>query len=874
MVTTRGAAGGTRPKAQPLPAKPSKAEKAAKAARINTEKEEKKAAKDAAKRLKDAEKAAAKADKDASKAAAKAAAKAAKVANTKDSTKGTKRTIAGKTKAAKAPKAAKTAKTAKAPKAPKAPKATKATKVAKATKITKITKNAKTTKKTKATKGRARAPTVEASTDQSDEDEDEDEESEEDYDEPRSKRRKVETLSSPDISVQIGPPRVNRPVQQIGDWDYMRKTDIPEGVENEDNRPLPHIYIGGAAPHPRWVVTRTERLKVPSKLHASKSSSGITTNFGGLQWTFEEGDFKQWTGLEYPALFELAYLCLEHTLIDTKIREKIYESLAQGPLPEAVAVSYNWYPALPPMPLTRHFATGSSQQSSRRPSDSGFYFSNFDRPNMAVRPRNNRMTQAYLPFVPPIDSNQPSIVSNHPRLEEWPTASRSASPDPESERGSEESQSGGSRKSSVSEHASLEQNTERTYSELTTTKSFETEHNGKQDSEQDSERNSEESRSVDSRRSSVTRESHLELNPEGTYSEPTTPVPLGHDGKIAPNVSEDGSIFGDADDDQLEPNSARGSREQSPSSSVFSGSGSDSEVSASSKISGPSKFNAADDNSAQSTNSLSPVSHDGLFSPGQIESYYRKKQKNFENLGGVEHHEGSERKRQAQLSPTPPREALDTLEDAQKDLEMGELETGGFAESSKRMRMESPSTPATRRKTAAEIMMNKIMSFARAGKEKRDEMRAAAAEKISDKPPVALLKKTTTGNQAGAKSQDAPSPEIPPNLQDEFLEQAKAYLKDPIQRVKHFPDPPAVRRARVWAGEELVDHEIKPTVDATLPPWAERHRPFSQWQNVVSVSSIELFENHADHIRLDWDNFCACGTHEGLEIEKTEQGTR
>ncbi|CAI7615417.1 unnamed protein product [Penicillium viridicatum] len=304
-------------------------------------------------------------------------------------------------------------------------------------------------------------------------------------------------------------------------------------------------------------------------------------------------------------------------------------------------------------------------------------------------------------------------------------------------------------------------------------------------------------------------------------------------------VSEDGSIFGDADDDQLEPNSARGSREQSPSNSVFSGSGSDSEVSASSKISEPSKFNAADDNSAQSTNSLSPVSHDGLFSPRQIERYYTKKQKNFENLGGVEHHEGSERKRQAQLSPTPPREALETLEDARKDLEMGELKTGGVAESSKRMRMESPSTPsppATRKKTAAEIMMNKIMSFARAGKEKRDEMRAAAAERISDKPPVALLKKTTTGNQAGAKSQDAPSPEIPPNLQDEFLEQAKACLKDPIQRARHFPDPPAVRRARVWAGEELVDHEIKPTVDATLPPWAERHRPFSQWQNPIGIT--------------------------------------
>lgn len=97
-------------------------------------------------------------------------------------------------------------------------------------------------------------------------------------------------------------------------------------------------------------------------------------------------------------------------------------------------------------------------------------------------------------------------------------------------------------------------------------------------------------------------------------------------------VSEDGSIFGDADDNQVGPNSARGSREQSPSSSVFSGSGSDSEVSASSKTGGPSKFNAADDNSAQSTSNLSPASHDGLFSPGQIERYYRKKQKNCESI--------------------------------------------------------------------------------------------------------------------------------------------------------------------------------------------------------------------------------------------------
>jgi hypothetical protein len=96
-------------------------------------------------------------------------------------------------------------------------------------------------------------------------------------------------------------------------------------------------------------------------------------------------------------------------------------------------------------------------------------------------------------------------------------------------------------------------------------------------------------------------------------------------------ISEDGSIFGDGDDVQVDSNSARDSREQSPDS-FFSASGSSSEVSASSKTSETSKVNVADDNSAQSTNSLSPVSHGGLFSPGQIERYYSKKKMNCESI--------------------------------------------------------------------------------------------------------------------------------------------------------------------------------------------------------------------------------------------------
>ncbi|KGO70409.1 hypothetical protein PITC_015220 [Penicillium italicum] len=839
MVTTRATAGGTRPKVQPLPAKPSKAEKAAKAAIIKKENEEKKIERERAKREKDVDKAIAKAEKDAIKAAAKAA-KAAKVANTKNSTKGTKHATAAKAKASKA---------------------------SKASKITKTTKVTKTTKSTKVTNNRASAAITKASTNQHDEDEHEDEESEGEHYEPQAKRRKLETAAPQNLYVEMGPPK-ERPALRIGEWEYTRKADVPEGVENKDDRPLPHIYIGGTAPQPRWVITQSESIKVPSNQYASRRT-GSASEFGDLQWTFEEGEFQNWTGLEYPALYELAYLCLEYTLIDTEIREQIYESLAEGPLPTSVTVGDKWYPALPPMPITRHFATGSSQQTSRKSSDTAFYFRDYERPNMAARARDDHMPQ-HCPHA--LDSN----ISNQPRLEGWPTASRSASPDPESERGSEkgseESQSDKSTESSVSDEVYLKRNSESTL-ELTAAISLGNEQHSKKESKHGSEHDSEESQSVDSRRSSVTRESDLELNPEGAYSEPTTPTPLGNDEKIA---HEEGSIFGDADDDQVEPNSARDSREQSPNS-LFSGSGSDSEVSASSKTSEPGKFNAADDNSAQSTNSLSPESHDGLFSPEEIEKYFRKKQGNFESLGGVEHHEVPERKRQAQPPPSPFQEGLEALEDAHKESEIDELEAREIRESSKRMRMESPSTPSpptTRRKTAAENMVEKVVSFARGGREKREEMRAAAAEKISDKPPVALLKKTT-GNRPGARSQaDAPSPEIPPNLQDRFLEQTKAYLKDPIQRARHFPDPLAVRRARVWAGEELVDHEIKPTFDATLPPWAERHRPFRQWQDPVSVSCIEIFKNHADHTRLDWNSTRAYSTHQSFEIEKTEQGAR
>ncbi|KAJ5835148.1 hypothetical protein N7447_001174 [Penicillium robsamsonii] len=856
---------GTRPKIRPLPVKPTQAEKAAKAAKLQAEREAKKAEKAAAKAVNDAKKAAEKAKKDAVKAEAKtkrdaekAAAKAAKAADTKSSAKSAP---AAKTKTTKITKVAKIVKVVK---------------VAKAAKAAKV---AKTTKKAKAAK-RVGAATVQPRANQygedGDDDEEKDGENEEHQGKPQAKRRRIETSGLRRPYVEVSAPKAKRPAFQIGEWDYMMKTYIPKGLENENNRPLPHIYIGGTAPQPRWVITQNETIQLPTKRGTDSNASPGSRErweFGGLQWTFEEGDFQKWTGLEYPALYELAFLCLEYTLTDTNIREQVYDSLAKGPLPKEATEGDRWYPALPPIPITRHFVTGSTTQTSRKSSDASFYFGSYERPNMAARPRDERLAQLYPQAVA-------SSLYNRPTFERWPTAPRSASPDPESEDGSEEDQSVDSSTSMTGEPY-LERNPEDTFSEPTETLSLQNEQSTKQNIKQDVEQDSEDGQSARSRVSSVSGELDLELIQEGTYSEPTTPVSLGNDEKNArlDKISEDGSIFGDGDDSddnaRVEPNSARDSREQSPNS-IFSGSGSDSEVSASSKTGQPGNLNVADDNSAQPTNSLTPVYHDGLFSPGQIERYYSERKRVFEQerLGGLEHHEAPERNSQAQPSPNS---KPDISGQIRATMERRSFEREGLVESSKRSQVESPSAPsppATRRKTTAEIGVDNVMSFAEALQQQRNEMRAAAAEKISDKPPVALLKKATP-NRAGARSQaDAPSPEILPNLQDKFLEQTKAYLNDPIQRARHFPDPLAVRRVRVWAGEELVGHEIKPAVDAILPPWAERHRPFTQWQDPVSASFIELFKNHANHNRLDWDNSWDCGAYKGLEMQKAEQGTK
>lgn len=75
------------------------------------------------------------------------------------------------------------------------------------------------------------------------------------------------------------------------------------------------------------------------------------------------------------------------------------------------------------------------------------------------------------------------------------------------------------------------------------------------------------------------------------------------------------------------------------------------------------------------------------------------------------------------------------------------------------------------------------------------------------------------------------------DLRDPFLEQAKEICLDRKARRRYFPDPIVVHRARMWAGEDLNKQDAKPNVDAALPPWADTHRPFGQWQDPVRASN-------------------------------------
>lgn len=158
-------------------------------------------------------------------------------------------------------------------------------------------------------------------------------------------------------------------------------------------------------------------------------------------------------------------------------------------------------------------------------------------------------------------------------------------------------------------------------------------------------------------------------------------------------------------------------------------------------------------------------------------------------------------------------QVLDAPDDRQEAIGMNDVE---------RERSLTPSLLGAESDKEAELR-----AYAHALKAERDAMQAATRDRVpGEQKKTAERRRSTT--------------DIPPHLQDLFLEHTKSIVEDPVQRERHFPDPVAVRRVRVWAGEDLVGHEIKPTIDAALPPWAESHRPFQEWQDPVSVSAVRL----------------------------------
>ncbi|CAG8948419.1 unnamed protein product [Penicillium salamii] len=332
-VMTRSMTAGKRPPIAPPLTKEEKA--AAKAAKAQ-ERAEAKRAKAAAKAIRDQEKAA----KAAAKASAKASGKVSKVKKSKTS------------------KRAKTSKTSKK---------------------AKTSKTAKTSKQPKLSAKRVH-----------EEDESEDEA---DY-----KRRKT---SDADSSTYIGvnskkgyhtkPPSLAESISiDIKEWVYSRELPRPKGLQTNIETTLPKIHVGGSAPQPRWLVAQSKSIPAPPALPGfhCQSGSSTSTEYGGLVWYLDEGDYKLWKGLQYPQLFELAYKCFEDTLQDEKLKNEINNSLANGPIAKSVTRNAGWEPTLPPPPYTRYFGLGpdSLPWEASKTSGDGYYFADQERPTLAVRP--------------------------------------------------------------------------------------------------------------------------------------------------------------------------------------------------------------------------------------------------------------------------------------------------------------------------------------------------------------------------------------------------------------------------------------------------------------------------------------------------------
>ncbi|KAJ5130623.1 uncharacterized protein N7515_006662 [Penicillium bovifimosum] len=363
--------------------------------------------------------------------------------------------------------------------------------------------------------------------------------------EPSPKRHKTtfhEARSFP-IFTDVPPPPISKPQVEIGEWDYSKQLPVPKRIVEGVKFDLPKIYVGGSAPWPRWVVTRDETIPKPGLPQAAINL------YTGVQWRLDEGHFTYWGGLDYRALFELAWACLECMMADSALRSEIYASLAEGPLSKAVASGKRWHPTLPSQPVTRHFGPGNIEKLKLRSNNNmAYYYDAYERPPVAVRPAGG-VQRGFEHVI----SNK---LYNLPRRK-WPTAPRSPSPELEGQSDSDRGDS--------------------------------------EDSEESSE---EESDSDSPRRPSLAVEQLSGIVLSQRQKEPAGPLPLGNDEAFAQAKKSsviDSSVGDDSGDiSQLEDNAAHDFREQSPDD-LRSSFGSGSEVS---ELPRSSKAEAADSDSA------------------------------------------------------------------------------------------------------------------------------------------------------------------------------------------------------------------------------------------------------------------------------------
>jgi hypothetical protein len=212
---------------------------------------------------------------------------------------------------------------------------------------------------------------------------------------------------------------------------------------------VPDIYFGDMAPTPRWRVickSSPSQSWLPVSVSSSPRSSGdkisnSSTSSGIYDWTwvFEAGDFWSWKRLEYDQLYEYAYLCLYQTLKEDGFQQERIRHAVFGPLKLPVIPPHQLLPGLPERPGTGWFNLDNNLSSIlKRPPrehDSFYYFPDYKRPTLAIRPDKTGIGHMSTHVIPQTMFNLMHKSLSSTRVNSWERNSweQSVSPDSNAE---------------------------------------------------------------------------------------------------------------------------------------------------------------------------------------------------------------------------------------------------------------------------------------------------------------------------------------------------------------------------------------------------------------------------------------------------------